>query len=208
MWQRQEVQKVLHRQAADGRYAALKTRFRTVTLGNGDREMKTIGCLLVTLVGVAAYGVEQPPKPPELKVLERSVGTWDCEVITKPAIWTPKEQRENLVEVNKLVLDGWYLQGSSQTRDGKPQALLMNTYDPAQKQYRVWKFAAGGVPQEYIGQWDEPTSTLTIGAKNEGIMLKATFHLIDADHREYHVRATDDSGNVYLDIQGMATRRK
>ena len=31
---------------------------------------------------------EGPPKPPELKVLQKFVGTWDCEVVMKPAVWT------------------------------------------------------------------------------------------------------------------------
>jgi hypothetical protein len=44
--------------------------------------------------------------------------------------------------------------------------------------------------------------------RNGGITLKATFHFIDADHREYHVIAKDDEGRVYLDIEGKVTPRK
>lgn len=149
------------------------------------------------------------PIPPELKVLERFVGTWDCEVVTESAIWTPKEVREKSVEVNEMVLDGWFLQGCSKTLDGKTNAILMNTYDPAQKKYRFWRFLAGRSCEELSGQWDEATSTLTITTDlGRGITQKAAFHVIDKDHREYHVAAKDSNGKVYLDIHGTVTRRK
>jgi len=74
-----------------------------------------------------------PPKPPELKVLEKFVGTWDCEIVTKPAAWTPSEKREKAVEINEIAWDGWFLHGCSKTPDGKILAILMNTYDPVRK---------------------------------------------------------------------------
>ncbi len=164
--------------------------------------------LFTVICAAIAVGEDRLPKPPELKVLEKFVGTWDCQEVARPAIWTPIEKRSSSLEVNKMVLDGWYLQGRSQTPTGTTQALLMNTYDPSQKKYRIWKYTAGGPPTEYSGQWDEPSQTLTIEENTGGIVLKATFHLIDADHREYHVIARDGEGKVYLDIDGKVTRRK
>lgn len=170
---------------------------------------KSILGLLVIVNAATAYGGEQPPKPPELKVLERFVGTWDGDVVMKPAVWTPKEVREKTVEVNELVMDGWFLQGSSKTRDGKTHAILMNTFDPVQKTFRIWRFVPGGSCKELSGKWDEATSTLTITSElGNGITSKAAFHLIDKDHREYHVVAKDGDGKVYLDMHGTVTRRK
>ncbi len=95
------------------------------------------------------------------------------------------------------------------TADGKTNAILMNTYDPAQKNYRIWRFTPGGSCEEMAGKWDEATSTLTITTDlGHGITQKAAFHLIDKDHREYHVVAKDGDGKVYLDVQGTVTRRK
>lgn len=170
--------------------------------------MRTILCLLIAVLPIVALGDERPPKPPELKVLERFVGTWDCETVMKPAVWTPKEVREKTVEVNELVMDGWYLQGSSRTQGGKFQAHLMNTYDPDQKKFRTWKFTPGGRCEELIGQWNEATSTLTITSDlGNGITSRADFHLIDKDHREYDVVAKDGDGKLYLDIHGTVTRQ-
>lgn len=151
----------------------------------------------------------EPATPPELKLLERFVGTWDCEVVVKPAVWTPKEKREKSVEDNEMALDGWFLRGTSKTTDGKTNAILMNTYDPVKKEYRIWRFTPGGSYEELTGQWDETTATLTIATDLwRGITQKAAFHLIDKDHREYHVVAKDGDGKVYLDVQGTVTRRK
>lgn len=150
----------------------------------------------------------EPPTPAELKVLEKFVGTWDCDIVTKPAVWTPKESRSKAVEVNELAMNGWFLHGCSKTPDGKTLAVLMNTYDPVRKKYHFWRFVDRDC-EELDGQWDEATSTLTITTdQGAGITNTAAFHVIDKDHREYHVISKDGDGKVYLDIHGAVTRRK
>jgi len=172
--------------------------------------MKTLTILLLMtgMVGQAVHAAE-PAKPPELKVLERFVGTWDCEAVIKAAIWTPEEKREKSVEVNEMSVDGWFLHGSSKTTDGKTNAIVMNTYDPAQKSYRIWRFVPGGSCLEMKGEWDEAASTLTITSDlGHDVTQKAVFHLTDEDHRDYHVVAMDGDGKVYLDVQATVTRKK
>jgi hypothetical protein len=85
----------------------------------------------------------------------------------------------------------------------------MNSYDPVQKQYRIWKFVPGGSCEDLTGQWDEATTTLTITNNlGDGITVKAAFHVIDRDHREYDVVAKDGDGKIYMDIHGSVSRRK
>lgn len=168
----------------------------------------TIG-LLVAISAAVAVGGEQPPKPPELEVLKRFVGTWDSKVVMKPAVWTPKEVQLEAIEVNEMTLDGWFLHGASKTSDGKTHAILMSTYDPAKKKFRIWRFTPGRACEELTAEWNETTSTLTIVSDlGHGITSTAAFHLIDKDHREYHVVAKDSDGKVYLDYQGTVARRK
>jgi hypothetical protein len=164
--------------------------------------------LIVCCVGQRAWA-EEPSKPPELEVLKKFVGTWDSKVVMKPAVWTPKEVQLEAVEVNEMTLDGWFLHGASKTRDGKTHAILMSTYDPAKKKFRIWRFTPGGVCEELTTEWNETTSTLTIVSDlGHGITSTAAFHLIDKDHREYRVVAKDSDGKVYLDYQGTVARRK
>jgi hypothetical protein len=173
------------------------------------KQARTVVLLFVACwLGQQAWSAE-PSKPSELEVLRKFVGTWDCDVVMKPAVWTPKEVREKAVEVNTMTLDGWFLHGTSKTADGKTLAILMNTYDPVQQKFRIWRFAAGGSCEELSGKWNATTNTLTIMTDlGHGITSTATFHLIDKDHRNYRVVAKDSDGKVYLDIQGTVVRRK
>src|SRR5436309_3305946 len=59
--------------------------------------MKAATILVTPIIGLLVSAslcdeakAQGPPKPPELKVLEKFVGTWDSETVAKPAEWTPK----------------------------------------------------------------------------------------------------------------------
>jgi hypothetical protein len=162
---------------------------------------------LCAVVGAAvAFGGEGPPKPPELKVLDRFVGTWDAESVSRPAVWTPKEVRVKYVEVRELILDGWFVESKGRSADGK--SLWMMTYDRAKKEYRHWIFVTGGFSFEWSGQWDEATETFSFtGDAGNGITSKLTTHFIDNDHIEFRIIAKDNDGKVYQDMKGTLTRR-
>lgn len=55
---------------------------------------------------------EGPPKPPELKVLERLIGTWDATAVFKVAEWTPNEVRTTSKVTRQWVLNGRFIQDS------------------------------------------------------------------------------------------------
>jgi acylphosphatase len=149
------------------------------------------------------------PKPPELKVLERFVGTWDDESVSTPAVWTPKEVRAKSMEVNGWALDGWFLQGTGRTPGGKIEVIVMNGYDPVEKTYRFWWFFPGGHTEQWTGKWDEATATLTIkGDLGKGMTTTGSIHFTDDDHHELHFVTKDSDGKVYSDTSAKAVRRK
>jgi hypothetical protein len=167
-----------------------------------------VSLLIVGCLGPWSSAAE-PPKPPELKVLEKFVGTWDSESVSKPAAWTPKEVREKSMEVNEMALDGWYLQGSSRTPEGKVLAIVMNSYDPPEKTYRIWRFLPVGRNDQWTGQWDEATSTLTIKTDiGHGMTATGAIHFTDQDHHELHFLVKDSEGKVYVDSLSTVVRRK
>jgi hypothetical protein len=177
---------------------------------------RRIAMRLIVVIGLCAVvsaavalGSEGPPKPPELKVLERFVGTWDAQSISKPAVWTPEEVREEFVEVRELVLDGWFLEGKARAADGKAGHFSwMMTYDVARKEYRTWLFVTGGFSIQWSGQWDEATKTFSFtGDAGNGVTYKGTTHFIDKDHYEFRLKATDGDGKVYQDLKNTLTRR-
>ena len=181
--------------------------YRTILDGNLMRLSIVVG-LLVAVHAATAVSDEEPPKPPELKVLGRFVGTWDSESVSKPAVGTP-EVREKSVEVNEWALDGWFLQGSNRTPDGKIKATLMNGYDPVEKTYRIWRFLPGGYSDQWTGQWEEATATLTIKSDlGRGITATGGIHFTDEDHHELHFLVKDSDGKVYSDSLAKVVRRK
>ena len=172
------------------------------------RVMIVIG-LFAGVSATAALGGEGPAKPPELKVLEKFVGTWDAESVSKPAVWTRQEVRAKYVEVRELVLDGWFVESKGRAADGKVDSTSwMMTYDLARREYREWLFVTGGFSIQWSGQWDEATKTFSFtGDAGHGITSKLTAHFIDKDHIEFRIIATDSDGKVYQDMNGRLTRR-
>lgn len=170
---------------------------------------RIVPALLIALSAAVALGGEGPPKPPELKVLERFVGTWDAESVSKPAVWTPKEVREKYVEVREMILDGWFVESKARAADGKTDSgIWMMTYDLARREYREWLFLTGGFSIQWSGQWDEATKTFSFtGDAGNGITSKLTVQFMDKDHIEFRIVAKDNDGKVYQDIKGKLTRR-
>jgi len=114
--------------------------------------------ILAVLAHTDVRGQESSP-PPEMKALERLVGTWYHEQTVK----VPKETRStNLVVKGELVLGGRFLQEQAGSDDkGKPTGTGMYTYDSNRKTYRYWFFHSSGGYWDSTGTWDESSQTFT-----------------------------------------------
>lgn len=159
---------------------------------------------VATAVQAAA---QDSPKPPELKVLERLVGKWDSESVSRVAEWTPKEGRVKGVLTREWVLNGRYVQEMSKQSDG--DAIVMFTYDPAKSAYRWWMFNSQGNNIEMSGQWDEKTQTLNCTSElGNGLTNTSTIHFLDADTHKWTAIVKDGQGKIFFDAAGTCTRRK
>ena len=123
-------------------------------------------CLPVTAFAIVAVlmhadvrGQESTAPTPEMKALERLLGTWDHEQIVK----VPKETRStNFVVKGELVLGGRFVQEMGNFDDqGKPTFTGMYTYDSNRKTYRYWFFLSSGFFWEPTGTWEQSTQTFT-----------------------------------------------
>lgn len=175
--------------------------------------MKASGRMLL-LTGVVilsladASGLAQPPpKPPESKVLDRYIGTWKFEGVSKPAEWNPKEKRGAGTTVNEWILNGWFQHHKAKDDQGN-ESIDILTYDPRTKTYRFWSFFSEGFAVEEAGTWDEQSKTLTTKADVDGITVLSTMRFIDNDTRELTRVAKDGKGKVYLDMRSKLTRQK
>jgi len=157
---------------------------------------------------VARAAEEAAPKPPELKVLDRLVGTWDSESISRPAEWTPKEVRLTAVLTREWVLGGRFVQERA-SDSNKMEATVMFGFDPQKKVYRVWRFDSEGSALEMTLQWDEATQTLSGQTDlGNGLTNTTSIHFIDNDTHEWKGVVKDAAGKVFFDGGGTCRRRK
>lgn len=150
-----------------------------------------------------------PPKPPELKVLERYLGSWNTEVVNKVAELNPKEVRiTGGTFTNAWVLDGRFLRMKGKSSTGV-EGIQMRTYDPQKKQYRGWVFDSTGTAASSTGQWDEDAKTMIWkGDLGIGITATNTVCFVGSDVIEWRLVAKNDKGKVFMDMEGKFSRRK
>lgn len=163
--------------------------------------------LAIVCVSVIS-SAEEPakPKPLELKVLERLVGTWNSESVSRVAEWTPVEARANGVLAREWVLDGRFLQEKGKHSNG--DSIVMFSFDVEMKTYRSWFFHADGNATETQGQWDESTQTFTFTSDLNGMKNTSTIKFIDEDTHKWTAVVKDAKGKVFYDGEGKCTRRK
>lgn len=148
-----------------------------------------------------------PPKPQELMLLERYLGTWDTETHRRAAEWTPKPSRTTGTVTNAWVLDGRFMQQKGAESDGR-EHIQMRTFDPQKKQYRVWHFDSAGFADSLDGQWNETARTMTWQAERNGITTTNRVHFPDNDTISWHVLARSAKGKVFSDMEGKFKRRR
>ncbi len=147
-------------------------------------------------------------KSPELKVLERLVGTWDAKAVSKPAEWTPTEVRTTSKITRKWVLDGRFLQDTSEISDGS-EGLSLFTYDPQMKAYQSWWFSSEGHTSKSTGQWDAASETISFKADlGNGLTSRGSVRFLDKDHHDWKVVVQDGNGKLYFHGEWYVTRRK
>lgn len=148
---------------------------------------------------------ERSASPPELKTLERMVGKWSDEGVTKAAVWTPEETRFKSVSENFWTLGGKCI--FQQSKD----AIFLTTYSAAEMAVKMWHFNAAGYVHEWTGNWDDGKKTLTLKTDLDGHpTVSSVFkHTItDEDTISWSAIATDRTGKVYHHLEGTAKRRK
>jgi hypothetical protein len=143
--------------------------------------------------------------PPELKTLERLVGKWSDEGVTKVAVWTPEEVRSK--GESEMF---WTLGGKCVFHQSK-NSILLTTYSADEKAVKMWHFNANGYVHEWSGQWDDGTNVLTLKSGLDGnptvsSVYKQTF--TGNDTNSWSAIATDKAGKVYHHIEGISKRRK
>ncbi|MBC8875264.1 MAG: DUF1579 family protein [Planctomycetes bacterium] len=145
--------------------------------------------------------------PPEIKALERLVGTWKVEQIVK----VPKENGPTKLDVKReLVLGGRFVQEAGGFDDkGKPGFAGMYTYDSNRKTYRYWLFVSGGFYNESTGTWDEQNQTFTFTSKPaDGVAGAITIRFLDETTFVHSIISRDSGGKILYHQEGKSVRQE
>jgi hypothetical protein len=151
-----------------------------------------------------------PPKPPELKVLNRFLGNWDTDVTSKKAEWNPKEFQSKGTSSFEWVLDGHFMKNVSKAvAPEKAESFQLITYNPAAKKYFMWFFDSTGAVSEAEGTWDAENATLTwTSMADEKLAVTNRIRFVDKDTIAWTMLIKDKDNKVYLDLRGKMTRKK
>jgi hypothetical protein len=148
-----------------------------------------------------------PARPAELKVLDRLIGSWEWETVSKPAVWTPEEVKAKGTLTREWVLNDRFVMEKGGTKDSPNWCMF--TFDEQRKTYRFWIFTSTGNTMEFAGQWDEKSETMTWKCDlGNGITSSGPQHFIDKDNLEFHAVAKDKEGKIYHDLMGKIKRKK
>ena len=150
----------------------------------------------------------QTPKSPELKVLDRFVGSFRDELVTRQA--NGDEEESTGTGVAKWSLQGQYLEQRATDSDGKQTALHLWTYDSDAGVYTSWTFFSN-LPKPASSTWRWNESKKTFAGKGDlgnGITMQITLWRTGKDRFEFTATTKDASGNVLGETKGKAFRKK
>ncbi|HEY7117997.1 MAG TPA: DUF1579 family protein [Tepidisphaeraceae bacterium] len=153
-------------------------------------------------------GAPVPPPPPELKVLQRFVGSWDTAGVSQVAEWTPREINTTGRVTMEWALGGRFVQGKG--TDTLPSELTMLWgYDADRRAYRTWLFNSLGLAIEWTGDWDDRAQTFVVrNDVGNGLTGTLTTRFVGDDRIEWRSQVKDGDGKLYHSWEGTWTRRK
>ncbi len=168
-----------------------------------------IGTSVVVLIFGGMSAKAQTPKSPELKVLDRMVGSWRLELVSWQGQRDDEEQYTEAI-VAKWSLQGQYIENRVTDSDGKETLLHLMTYDSDAGVYNVWIFQSNSPkPALLTMRWNESKKTFTGKVDlGNGITMQATTRFIGKDRYEFTGTTKDASGNVLGETKGKSFRKK
>jgi hypothetical protein len=147
-------------------------------------------------------------RPKELNVLGRLAGTWEAVVISKPAVWTPKQTETTATWQREWILNERFLL-ATRTDGNETSQLSLFSYDPQSRDYRYWSFTPDGNPSQARGSWNAAEQSFAFQSEPwDGKTMTMSARLVSDDQHEWQLTVLDDDGTKYLDMAVTTTRRK
>ena len=166
-----------------------------------------IGTSVVVLIFGGMSATAQTPKSPELKVLDRLVGSWRNESVVRQA--NGDEEKSTDTSVAKWSLQRRYIEERGTDSDGEETFLALWTYDSAAGVYKMCTFFPNLPPALSTLRWNESKKAFTgKGIVGNGITAQVDSRFIGNDRIESTVTVKDLSENVVMEFKGKSFRKK
>ena len=147
--------------------------------------------------------------PRESRVLDRWLGQWESKTTYKPTDASAEADETVGIRNVAKILDDHVLQSHWISDDGDEEILSLLVYDNKSAAYRLWTFSSSVAALEFIGQWDDATSTMTLQLvpSTSGVTGTSTTRFVDADTIETRLIVKNKEGVVTRDMQETLTRK-
>lgn len=152
-------------------------------------------CLVAGIISPQTTRGEEPALP-ELKPLNRFVGSWKTTM--EGGGLTGKA-------TTQWVLGGRFIQQKYSLSDGS-EGMNLRGYDPNTKQHVMFTFDSRGTMLKQEGAWDNETNTLTVKGKAGVVVVITKAHFPDEDTEEWSIIVQDEGGNVLQTFKGTNVR--
>lgn len=164
--------------------------------------MNAVAMMTVLLLGAGN------PVAPEMKVLEKMVGTWKSENVLKVAPDGSTPATSTSTAKTSLILGGRFIENKNYGADGALQNTMIFGYDDRAKVYRQWLFSSNGDTLESEGTWNEEAKILTFVKEGGGHKGVFAIHFVDDNTMHSTIVWKDAAGKVTYDLDCKATRQK
>jgi hypothetical protein len=176
--------------------------------GGGTKIRQTEEAGKRTLAAWSKTDKADDPLSPEMKVLERLIGSWDTTAVSRPAEWMPKEVRTAGSMTRVWALNRSIVLENANSSD-ETEGMHLFTYDPQQKAFRSWWFGSEGHTSKSTGQWDDVSETISMRSDlGNGMISRSVIRFIDKDNHDARVVITDGDGKLYFDKKWVVKRSK
>ncbi|MCI0701237.1 MAG: DUF1579 family protein, partial [Planctomycetia bacterium] len=169
--------------------------FGATSLDKPSKQIKTYG-FPPSSAGAAPVAGQMTP------VLEGLVGTWNTSTTLKLG---GRDITIKGKDVSETAFDGKYVRGLATNAADERGAVILITFDPATKKYRMWMYDSLGTEVAWVGTHDEEAKEINWTADvADGVKGTMKWKLADGGGYKWDVKITS-GGKPMLEIAGDRT---
>jgi hypothetical protein len=165
--------------------------------------------IVTSIISLAQAQDTAPKKSPELKVLDRYVGTWLHEATLLPSKSTPEKTTRRAVEQTEWTLSNSFLMSRAVNEtDGLKSFSFFTVNRSDQTTYPFWYLGSSGDIGHLKGKWDESSRAMIFSSPDVPPSWKgAVTHKFSDDFYNSSMAFTNDAGETMMDRHDIRTRQ-